>query len=120
MEYAESRIQDIFLHLKRKGFDVYFPAQKVGECIKPYVVIKDATTSKVTGFSSTVTYYDIMCYVPTGAFSMLDPFVENVKRAMDELKPMILPTYTQTSSFYDQAIGAHMISIQYKNYRKIM
>ena len=43
---AASRIQDIYLHLKEQGFEVYFPAQKVGECLSPYVVVKDATTSK--------------------------------------------------------------------------
>lgn len=119
MGYAASRMQDIYLHLKKKGFDVYFPAQKLGECTKPYVVVRDATTSKVAGISSTVTYYDVMCYVPSDQFSTLDPFVESVDGAMAELRPMIQPTYTRTQSFYDQAIGAHMISVQYKNHRKI-
>ena len=120
MEYAASRMQDIYLHLKKKGFDVYFPAQKLGECTKPYVVVKDATTSKVAGISSTITYYDVLCYVPGNQFSTLDPFVDSVDKAMAELQPMIRPTYVRTQSFYDQAIEAHMISIQYKNYRKIV
>lgn len=117
---AESRMQDIYLHLKQKGFDVYFPAQKVGECVDPYVVVKDATTSKFAGISSTVTYYDVLCYVPKEQFSKLEPFVESVKKAMCELKPMITPAYTQTQSFYDENLSAHMMSVQYKNYRKIV
>ncbi len=117
---AASRIQDIYLHLKKKGFEVYFPAQKVGECLSPYVVVKDATTSQYLEYSSTVTYYDLMCYIPKDHFSNLEPFVESVKVAMRELVPMIKPTYSQTQSYYDDSVKAHMISVQYKNYRKII
>lgn len=117
---AESRIQDIYLYLKGEGLDVYFPAQKVGECLSPYVVVKDATTSQFLDYSSTITYYDIMCYVPKEHFSELDPFVERVKEIMKGMVPMIKPTYSQTQSFYDDSVKAHMISVQYKNYRKII
>lgn len=117
---AASRIQDIYLHLKEQGFEVYFPAQKVGECLSPYVVVKDATTSKYLEYSSTVTYYDIMCYIPKDHFSELESFVESVKVAMKGLVPMIKPTYSQTQSYYDDSVKAHMISVQYKNYRKIV
>ena len=117
---AASRIQDIYLHLKKKGFEVYFPAQKVGECLSPYVVVKDATTSQYLEYSSTVTYYDLMCYIPKDHFSNLEPFVESIKVAMRELVPMIKPTYSQTQSYYDDSVKAHMISVQYKNYRKII
>ena len=117
---AASRIQDTYLHLKEQGFEVYFPAQKVGECLSPYVVVKDATTSKYLEYSSTVTYYDLMCYTPKDHFSELEPFVESVKVAMKGLVPMIKPTYSQTQSYYDDSVKAHMISVQYKNYRKII
>lgn len=116
---ADGRMQDIYLHLKNNGFEVYFPAQKVGECISPYVVVRDATTSKYLDYSSTVTYYDILCYIPKDHFSQLEPFVERVKESMKGLVPMILPTYTQTQSYYDDSVKAHMISVLYKNYRKI-
>ena len=112
-----TRIQDIYVFLKDKGFEVYFPAQKVGECTSPYVVVKDATTSKVTGLSSTVTYYDIMCYVPKDHFSTLAEFVERLKTSMRGMVPMIMPTYTETQSFYDESVKAH---VQYRNYRKII
>ena len=116
---ADGRMQDIYLHLKNDGFEVYFPAQKVGECISPYVVVRDATTSRYLDYSSTVTYYDLLCYIPKDHFSQLEPFVEMVKESMRGLVPMILPTHTQTQSYYDDSIKAHMISVLYKNYRKI-
>ena len=33
-EYADSRWQDIYLHLKKSGFDVYSPGVKTGDCTK--------------------------------------------------------------------------------------
>ena len=51
----QTRIQDIYMYLKEQGFKVYFPTQKQGECTFPYVVVKDMTTSKIAGISSTVT-----------------------------------------------------------------
>ena len=119
MEYAKSRLQDMYLHLQRKGFSVYFVGQKVGECVSPYAVVRQSTSSKVAGISSTVTYYDVLCYVPAGHVSELDPYIETVKDAMKELAPMITPTYVQTAPFRDDDIGAYMSSVQYKNYRKI-
>lgn len=116
---ADGRMQDIYLHLKNNGFEVYFPAQKVGECTSPYVVVRDATTSKYLDYSSTVTYYDLLCYIPKDHFSQLEPFVEEVKESMKGLVPMILPAYTQSQSYYDDSVKAHMISVLYKNYRKI-
>lgn len=117
---ADSRMQDIYLHLKKHGFEVYFPAQKMGECLSPYVVVKDAATSKYLDFSSTITYYDVMCYVPKDQFSKLEPFVEKVEEAMKGLVPMIKPVYTKTPSFYDDSFKAHMVSVQYKNYKQII
>ena len=88
------------------------PAQRARD-----VVVKDVTTSQYLQYSSTVTYYDIMCYIPKDHFSDLESFVEEVKLAMKDLVPMIKPTYGQTQSFYDDSVKGHMISIQYKNYR---
>lgn len=116
----QSRLQDIYVFLQEKGFNVYFPAQKVGECTESYVVVKDASTSQFGEYSSTVTYYDLMCYVPKDQFSQLEPFVDSVDEAMKGMRPMIKPTYSRTPSFYDEDAKAYMISTQYKNYRQII
>lgn len=39
---------------------------------------------------------------------------------MRGMAPMIMPTYTETQSFYDESVKAHMVSVQYRNYRKII
>lgn len=44
--------------------------------------------------------------------------VQEVKKAMKALEPMILPYGSQTPSYYDDSVKAHMISIEYKNYKK--
>lgn len=117
---AGSRWQDIFLHLQSAGFDVYPPAVKVGDCEAEYIVVKNDGSSRHTGISTDDDFYAVMCYVPKQAYSSLEPFVQRVKKSMKELEPMILPYGSQTPSYYDDSYQAHMISIQYKNYKKML
>lgn len=116
---ADSRWQDIFLHLESVGFDVYPPAVKIGECESKYIVIKNDGSTRHLGVSTDDDFYAIMCYVPKQAYSSLEPFVQQVKQSMKELEPMILPYGNQTPSYYDDSVKAHMISIQYVNYKKV-
>lgn len=118
-QYADSRWQDIFLNLKKAGFDVYSPGTKVGECTKEYIVVKNDGSSKHPTVSSDNDLYAVMCYVPKENYSRLEPMVQEVKKAMKGLEPMILPYGSQTPSYYDDSYKAHMISIEYKNYKKI-
>lgn len=118
-EYEQDRIQDIYTHLKNQGFEVYFPSQHQGECLTAYVVIKGDLNTQFREYSSTVQYYDLLCYVPKDKFSTLYPFVESVKTAMKALFPMIKPAFYDTASYYDEEIKGHMVSVQYLNYRKM-
>lgn len=117
---GKSRAVDIYNWLRDNGIDVYFPGQKQTECFAPYVVIKDAGTYQYNNMSSTQTLYDIMCYVPQNKFSDLEPFVEQVKALMSELKPMLIPLHYETAPFLDDSVSAHMKSVQYRNMRKII
>lgn len=118
--YLGSRWQDIFKHLTSSGFDVYSPGMKVGECTKEYVVVKNDGSSRLASFSTDDDLYAVMCYVPKQSYSKLEPMVQRVKKAMKELEPMILPYGSQTPSFYDDSYKAHMISIEYKNHKKLL
>lgn len=115
----KTRYMDIYKHLKDNGIDVYSPAQKKGECKKPYVVVKTGETIQYHQFSSTQTTYDIMCYVPENQYTKLEQYVEKVKGIMAQLNPMIKPLYMETESFFDDTVNAHMVSIQYRNMRKL-
>ena len=119
-EPADSRWQDIFLHLQSAGFDVYPPAVKIGECQANYLVVKNDGGSRHSGISTNDDFYAVMCYVPKQAYSSLEPFVQLVKKTMKGLEPMILPYGNQTPSYYDDSVKAHMVSIQFKNYKKML
>lgn len=115
---AESRWQDIFLHLESEGFEVYSPGTKKGDCTSRYIVVKNDGSAKRAGISTDEDFYAVMCYVPKMSYSELEPFVQEVKKAMKKLEPMILPYGSQTPSYYDDSYEAHMIGIEYKNYKK--
>lgn len=118
-QYQETRFMDLYKYLNDNGIEVYSPGQKTGECEKPYVVVKDAGTTRYNNYSSTQTLYDIMCYVPKDHFTYLEIYVKKVKDLMNDLRPVFMPIYSETESFYDDSVKAHMISIQYRNMRKI-
>lgn len=118
-EYQKTRLLDIVAHLMSQGFSTYLPGKHQGECTAEYVVVKTGVTTQVNNYSSTVTYYDVMCYVPRATPSRLDEFVDEVTEAMKGLNPMIRPTYQVTDSYYDDEVKAHMKSITYINYRKV-
>lgn len=115
----ESRWQDIFHHLKEKGYDIYAPGTKVGECTKPYIVVKNDGSYKHANFSTDRDMYAVMCYVPKGQYSKLEPMILQVKEDMKELEPMILQYGEQQPSYYDDTYKAHYITIEYENYKKI-
>lgn len=116
---ASNRWRDICDHLKSKGFDVYAPAQHKGECTTRYVVIKALQALRVSSFSSISQVYDVMLYVPQAEYSRLEEFVGELESAMTELEPMVMPMHYRTPSFYDESVKGHMVSIQYRNSRKI-
>lgn len=113
-----SRWSDIFLHLKKSGYDVYSPGTKEGECKKPYIVVKGAGISKVPNISSNVALFDLLVYIPKNSYSQLETFVRELEYVMDELWPMIRPAHFQTTPYYDDSVKAWMVSIQYQNYQK--
>ena len=115
-----SRWKDIFDHLKNAGFEVYSPGIKTGNCQSPYIVIKYDGSTRRAGISTNEDFYAVLCYVPKQQYSELEPFVQRVKKEMKKLEPMILPQASQTPSFYDDGFQAHMISIEYKNYKKML
>ncbi|MDE7424983.1 MAG: hypothetical protein K2N51_15050 [Lachnospiraceae bacterium] len=115
----ESRWQDIYMHLKNKGYIVYAPGTKTGDCTEPYVVVKNDGGYRHVNFSSNRDMYAIMCYVPKGQYSKLEPMVQNIIKDMKELEPMIQNYGQQLPSYYDDTYKAHYITIEYENYKKI-
>ena len=98
---------------------IYPAGIKTGECIMPYIVVAYGGGSKLSSFSTVCDYYTLMLYVPKQEYSLLEPFIADTKEGMKRLKPKVLPTHEQTSSFYDDEVKAHMVSLTYKNYKKL-
>lgn len=117
---AASRWQDIFLHLEQAGFETYPPGIKLGECTREYIVVKNDGSTRHVGLSTDDDLYAVMCYVPKMQYSTLEPLVQRIKKAMKGLEPMIVPYGSQTPSYYDDSLKAHMISIEYANYKKML
>lgn len=118
-EYADSIWQDIYLTLKRAGFDVYSPSTKTGECTAPYVVVTVGVSTKHVEYSTDIDQYSVLCYVPKMRYSALEPYVRSVMKVLKEIEPLILPVGSRTPSFYDDTVKAHMVSIEYKNHKKL-
>lgn len=112
---SNTRWEDIYEHLKTSGFEVYSPGQHKGECTAPYIVVRDAGTSPYMEFTTAVTLYEILCYVPKSKYSTLQEYAGQVKQAMKGLWPMMIPMNYETAPFYDDTVKAHMTAIQYRN-----
>jgi hypothetical protein len=78
-KYEESRIQDLYMVLKKGGFNVYFPSTKMGECLSPYVVVKNDGLTKHVEFSTNLSLYSVLCYVPRDSYSKLESYKNKVK-----------------------------------------
>lgn len=111
--------KSIYTQLSEDGIDVYSPAQHQGECITPYTVVKVRTVSGIAEYSSVQAFYDLMCYVPKDQYSTLEDYVDRVKTSMKKLYPMIVYDKFETESYYDESVKGHMISIQYRNNKKL-
>lgn len=98
--------------------DAYPPGKHKGDCKEPYVVVKDAGSAQLPGYSTENHLYNILCYVPLSDFLELSEFKERVKAVMaaPPIYPMLIPTGIETPSFLDDTVNGYMISIQYKNH----
>lgn len=114
----ENRWQDIYKHLEKEGFKVYAPYMDIGECKDKYIVIKFYGSTKILGISSNQDLYQLLCYVPKNKYSILETFKQEVKKSMEDLRPMILPYGQEEISYYDDNIKAHYVGLIYKNYKR--
>lgn len=119
MEKNNNRWGDIYDALKAAGYDVYSPSQHTGDCLKRYIVVKIETSSQIQRYSSVSQQYDILMYIPKDEYSQFEDFVADVKKVMKTLEPMIKPLNYQTPSYYDDSVKGHMISMLYRNSRKL-
>lgn len=115
----KSVLEKVYDHIKESGYEVYYPGQKKGECLKEYVVLKMDGGNNLAGISSERPVYTVMCYVPENRYNRLHRFVLELKDVMRGVYPMLMYAGNETPSYFDSSIKGHMISFQYQGIRKI-
>lgn len=102
---------------KKNKIEVYSPGSHKGDCTSSYVVVKDSGKTAIAGLSSQSALYDILCYVPEKRYTEILTFVDECKRIMNSLYPMLIPTGLETPSFHDDNNKSYMVSVEYRNSR---
>lgn len=97
---------------------VYPPATAKGECKSPYVVLKQDGATKISGISSERVYYMVMLYVPKEKYNYLSKFETKVKKALEDIAPMVLPVGEENTDYYDDNYNAHMRYMLYRSNRR--
>lgn len=107
-----------YLHLKKRGFDVYSLGQKRDACENPYLVIKEngvhALSSNVNGYK----LFNIIIYYPKNNYSDMEMYIEHVKDSIVEI-PELRPTGNETPVIIDADVGAYTSSIEYQFFKSL-
>ena len=111
--------QKIYLHLSKLGFEVYAPGQKRDKCLKSYVVIKEGGSnsmgdSNINGHRT----FEIIVYHPLDSYSSMEPYAENIKTALVDIKEL-RPTGNQTPSITDEEVQAYTTSFSYQQFKQL-
>lgn len=110
--------QKIFLHLTKLGYEAYAPGQKRDKCQNSYVVIKENGTTAMVGNVAGYKIFDIIIYHPTGNYSTMELYAENIKQtltAIDELRP----TGNETPAIIDSEVEAYTKSVTYQQFKRL-
>lgn len=113
--------QKIYLHLKKKGFEVYSVGQKRDKCTNSYIVLKEdgthALNSNVNGYK----LFDVIIYHPKENYSTMELYVEDVKKILKdkEMSKYLRPTGNETPSILDTEVEGYTSSIEYIQYKKL-
>lgn len=114
----KTHYQQIYLHLKNKGFDVYAPMQNRDKCVKPYVVIKENGQYAMAGNVNGYSLIQIFCYYPKNQYSQLEFFVDSVKTELNEID-FLRATGNKSPILFMEEVQAYMQSIEYQIFHKL-
>lgn len=116
-ESKDSRWQEIVNCLTSHGIEVKSPGVDFGDVRTKFVIPLYYGASPIYGFSSEQVVYDLNVFVPQKRYSELEPFIQEVKNAMEDLRPMLKLNGYDSPSFYDDSIHGHVVTIEYSMYR---
>lgn len=107
--------KDIYTHLKAAGFDVYSFGQHEGECISPYLVLRN--NGSTDALSMTGTEYELLLYCPVKQYSSFEDYIESVKRHMNGLFPAFRLVDGPSAHYLDDDVKGYMTSLIYETYK---
>lgn len=103
-----------FDKLVEHGLTAYPPATHKGDCLAPYIVIKDGVTTKIAGTSSTRKLLTFIVYVPSRRYTDIEGIKQSVKATLDELYPELLFTGNETQPFLEDDNKSWNVSLEYR------
>lgn len=80
------------------------------------IVVKPESSSQYMNYTTTVRYFDILCYGRTASEAV--SLSDDVKEAMEALKYTVMPTYVTRTPYWDNTSHGWMISCVYRNFAK--
>jgi hypothetical protein len=100
-----------FNFLEGKGYEVYPPSTKRGECKSNYIVLKKDESSQYAELSTIMEYYMVLCYSKTymGVLHLSD----DIRGDMAGFVPSLFPSGVESPPIYDENVKAFTISMQY-------
>lgn len=112
-------LKEIYLHLKDKGLNPYFPGQHKGECTEPYVVIKlGAQRPSVQSNKLGQRLMDFIMFVPIADYKRVETYRKDVIEALKELK-YLRKTGSETPAIADEDKKAYTFSVEYTILKKL-
>lgn len=80
------------------------------------IIVKPDTTNQYMNYSTTIRYFDILCYGRTVSEAM--NLVDDVQKAMEAIKPTVMPTYVSRSPYWNSTTHGWRLDCVYRNYAK--
>lgn len=112
-------VRDIYTKLKNKNLNPYFKGQHEGLCKEPYVIVGEG--SQIPSINSNTIgqkIVDIIVMVPINSYIAIDPYVNNIRQALKELK-YLRKTGIETPVIVDDEKKAYTMSIEYVLQKKL-
>lgn len=97
------------------GIKAYAPGQHRGDCVEPYVVIKDFGQNEIVGTALNRNIIDVIIYAPIARYSQIEGFTQSVKVALREVKELKDTRY-RSPVLVDNDKNAYTTSMRYERY----
>lgn len=82
----------------------------------PTIIVKPNSASQYRNYSTTIQYFEVMCYGRTISESI--KLLDDVTEAMDSLQFTVMPTFIRSTPWFDSNVQGWETSGTYRNFVK--